>query len=110
MLEERDYTCEDLSAGHASCDILAIDPRGIAYAVEVKDRVLIDIRAVRKQARTNAKRHTRWMLMCHIPDSKSWIVERQGERPCVWHERGGVSALERPPYLGVDGRRGVPSA
>lgn len=87
LLEERDYSCEDMSAGRSSCDLIAVKD-GSTWAVEVKDRVLINPRQFRKQARANAKRGYRWMLLCHIPDTRSWLVERQGERPTVWHERG----------------------
>ena len=87
MLEERDYECEDLSAGRASCDILACSSKGVWFSVEVKNRDVIPVLDARKQARQNAKRGTRWMTMCHIAGSRSWLVERQGERPTVWHER-----------------------
>jgi predicted RecB family endonuclease len=87
LLESRDYTCEDLSAGRASCDILAIKD-GVVHAVEVKDQVSIRMYDFRKQARANAKKGVRWMVMAHICGTRSWLVERQGERPCVWHERG----------------------
>lgn len=88
LLESRDYTCEDMSAGRASCDILALKD-GIAWAVEVKNRDIINPREFRKQARANAKKGTRWMVMAKIADTRSWLVERQGQRPCVWTEVGG---------------------
>ena len=88
ILESRDYSCEDMSAGRSSCDILAIDTRGTVWSVEVKDHLSIKPRDFRKQARANAKRGTKWMVMCHWPDSRSWVVERQGMRPTFWHEGG----------------------
>lgn len=87
LLESRDYTCEDLSAGRASCDILAIKD-GTVWACEVKDCVSLEIRQWRKQAVRQAKKRTRWMLLMHIPDTRSWLVLRQSERPVIWHERG----------------------
>ena len=85
LLESRDYTCEDLSAGRASCDILAIK-NGIAHYVEVKNRQVINPVAFRKQAVKNCKSNGRWMVLAKIEGSRSWLVLRQGERPVVWHE------------------------
>ena len=89
LLEERDYSVEDLSAGIASCDLLAIKD-GHVWACEVKNRDIINLRDFRKQARANAKKGTRWMLMCKLADTSSWYIERQGLRPAVWHERGSA--------------------
>ena len=86
LLEERDYTCEDLSAGRSSCDILALKD-GVAWAVEVKDQVSIRMYDYRKQARANAKKGMRWMVMAHICGTRSWLVEKQGCKPTIWHER-----------------------
>lgn len=86
MLEARDYTCEDLSAGRASCDILALKD-GVAWAVEVKDRVLLAPYDFRKQARANAKKGTRWMVMAHWAGTSAWVIERQGQRPSIWFEQ-----------------------
>ena len=89
MCEDRDYSCEDMSCGKSSCDFLAIKD-GTVWAVEVKDRSVIDVRAHRNQARRNAKKGMRWMLMCHWPDTSSWIVERQGLPLAVWHQKGAA--------------------
>lgn len=85
LLTERDFSCEDMSAGRASCDILAIDKRGIVWSVEVKNRDLINVREFREQAMRNAKPRTRWMVLAHIAGTSSWLVLRQGERADVWH-------------------------
>jgi len=86
LLQSRDYSCEDMSAGKASCDILAIDTYGAVWSVEVKNRDIINVRDFRDQAKRNAKPRTRWMVLAHIAGTSSWLVERQGARPCVWHE------------------------
>ena len=86
ILESRDYSCEDMSAGRSSCDILAIDTRGTVWCVEVKRRDVIPVKDAREQAIRNTKRGTRWMVMCHIQGTRSWLVLRQNEKPVVWHE------------------------
>jgi Holliday junction resolvase-like predicted endonuclease len=86
LLTSRDYTIvADTTAGKASCDLLA-EKCGITFAVEVKNRALIDMRAFRDQARKQARGKQRWMLLVKIPGTSSWLVERQGLRPGIWHE------------------------
>ena len=88
MWEDRDYTCEDMSCGRASCDFLAVKD-GTVWAVEVKDRAIIDMRRFRDQARANAKRGTKWALSVHIPGTRAWIVDRQGLPVSLWHDEKG---------------------
>jgi hypothetical protein len=38
------------------------------------------------QAKRNAGKK-RWMLLCKIDKSCSWLVLRKGARPTVWHEK-----------------------
>lgn len=87
LLADRDYSCEDMSSGRASCDILAIDTHGTVWSVEAKNRDLINVREFRDQAKRNAKPRTRWMVLAHINGTSSWLCLRQGERPEVWHEK-----------------------
>lgn len=87
MLIDRDWSVADLSAGISSEDILAVDPSGKTWAVEVKKT--IDIRrAHRAQAIQQGKnRRALWMLMSHIEHTSSWLIQRQGEKPEVWHNK-----------------------
>ena len=87
MWEDRDFTCEDMSGGRTSCDFLAIKD-GTIWAVEVKDRAIIDMRCFRAQARMNAKKGIKWAVAAHIPDTRAWIIERQGTFPVLWYEKG----------------------
>jgi Holliday junction resolvase-like predicted endonuclease len=86
LLTSRDYTIvADLTAGKASCDLLA-EKCGITFAVEVKNREIINMAAFRAQARKQARGKQRWMLLVKIAGTTSWLMERQGARPAIWHE------------------------
>ena len=85
LLAERDWTHVETAAGKATEDFLAIDPDGIAWAVEVKNTAAIT-QNHRAQAMQQAlARKARWMLASHICGSSSWLIQRQGMRPAVWH-------------------------
>ena len=87
LLLDRDYTnVERLPCGRSGPDIVCDDPHGRRTIVEVKNRSIIALREHRKQARANAqKHHGRWLLMCKLPDSRTWLIEQQGHRPTLWH-------------------------
>jgi hypothetical protein len=86
LLRGRDWVVADLSAGVATEDMIATDPDGRAWAVEVKNCVTISA-AHKKQAREQAeKRRLPWMLMNKIAGTGSWLVQRQAEKPVVWNE------------------------
>ena len=85
LLAARDWTHVETAAGKASEDFLAIDPDGTTWAVEVKNTSAITA-AHKAQAMEQAKaRRARWMLASHISGSSSWLIQRQGMRPAVWH-------------------------
>ena len=86
LLASRDWRTAELNAGTAVEDMIATDPEGKAWAVEVKNTVSITT-AHRAQAMTQAKaRRLPWMLLSKIACTGSWLVQRQGHRPAVWHE------------------------
>ena len=92
LLRDRDWTVADLSAGVDSEDGLACDPEGQYWAVEVKNCAQITL-ANRRQAMEQAKRRRLpWMLMNKIAGTSSWLVQRQGKRPVIWH-----NTMEIPP-------------
>lgn len=87
VLLERDWTVTQTSSGVSCEDIVAVDPDGVTWSVEVKKcrNLLLEHR---EQARRQAKsKRLRWMLASHIHDTRSWLVLRQGKTPVVWHER-----------------------
>ena len=86
MLRERDWIVADLSCGIKSEDILATDPLGRTWAVEVKRTSSITAGHVQQARQQAEKRKARWMLANHIEGTSSWLVRRQGERPIIWHE------------------------
>jgi hypothetical protein len=89
LLLERDWSVAELNGGTSVEDFIATDPTGgAAWAVECKNTVAITTDH-RKQAMDQAaSRRLRWMLISKIAGTSSWLVQRQGERPCVWHEGG----------------------
>ena len=92
LLRERDWIVADLSSGIGSEDLIATDPAGRSWAVEVKNCAGI-LPVHLKQAMDQAKkRRLPWMLMSKIAGTSAWLVRRQGDAPVVWTERG--EALE----------------
>lgn len=94
LLAARDWTAAEVQAGKTSEDFLAICPAGMSYAVEVKNTVSTGPEHL-KQAREQARRRgkgVRWLLAWHIPGTSSWLVQRQGDRPAVWHATEGEQA------------------
>lgn len=86
LLQSRDWRTAELNAGTAVEDMIATDPDGKAWAVEVKNTVAITT-AHRAQAMAQGKaRRLPWMLLSKIAGTRSWLVQRQNQRPAVWHE------------------------
>lgn len=84
LLESRDWVVWDLTAGLATEDLIANDPDGKGWIIEVKNTTAITM-AHRKQAMDQAKaRKMPWMLMSKIAGTGSWLVQRQGLKPTVW--------------------------
>lgn len=86
LLTSRDWSVAELNGGTSVEDFIAVSPDGMSYACEVKNTVAITT-AHRSQAMAQAKaRKLPWMLVSKIAGSSSWLVQRQGMRPAVWHE------------------------
>lgn len=84
LLTARDWTVAELNAGKISEDLLATDPDGRTWAVEVKN-TRNWLSTYLTQAREQAKaRRLPWMLMWHIPGTSEWLVMRQGRQAVVW--------------------------
>jgi len=87
LLNDRGWGVVELNSGTASEDLIATDQDGIVWSVEVKNTVSIT-KDHRLQAQKQAKeRRSPWMLMSHIPGTRSWLIQRQNAKPCVWHEK-----------------------
>ena len=86
LLTGRDWSVAELNAGTAAEDFWACELlTGRTYSVEVKNTMSITT-AHRKQCMEQAARSKLpWMLLSHIAGTGSWLVQRQGERPMVWH-------------------------
>ncbi len=85
LLRSRDWCVVETAAGMSQEDFIAVDDSGQSWSVEVKNTVAITA-AHRKQAMEQAeKRRLPWMLVSKIAGTSSWLVQRKGERPVVWH-------------------------
>jgi hypothetical protein len=84
MLRDRDWSVDQITAGIAAADLIATDPDGRTYAVEVKHCASI-LPAHRKQAMEQGdKRRLPWLLASKIAGTSSWLVQRTGSAPVVW--------------------------
>lgn len=88
ILTARDWTVDPISAGIKREDLIAVDPSGVVWSVEVKN--CINITTMHKrQAMDQAKaRKLPWMIMSKIYGTKYWLVQRKGIAPVIWHETG----------------------
>jgi len=78
-----DFVVHNLTAGLDSEDLVATDPSGRTWSVEVKNTVAITT-AHRAAAMARAKAsRLPWMLMSAIAGTGCWLVQRQGHRPAV---------------------------
>jgi len=84
LLTQRDWVVHDLSAGLASADLLAADPSGRIWAVEVKATASITTAHRQQAMEQGRKAKLPWMLLSMIHGAGCWLVQRQGERPVVW--------------------------
>lgn len=86
MLRDRDWVVDQITSGIAAGDLIGTDRNGKTWCVEVKNCAGI-LPAHVKQAREQGKvRRLPWMLISKIAGTSSWLVQRQGEAPVVWHE------------------------
>ena len=87
LLLDRDWVVDQITAGIKSEDMIATDPHGIVWSVEVKNCVSITA-AHKKQAMDQANaRKLPWMLMSHIHGTKFWLIQRRNTAPCIWEQK-----------------------
>lgn len=93
LLTSRDWAVHDLTAGLATADLIAVDPHGKTWCVEVKATSSIAVVAHRRQAMEQGKRaRLPWMLMSMVQGTGVWLVQRQGFDPVIWkHACASVS-------------------
>lgn len=97
LLEKRDWVAAEVQAGKEAEDFLAVCPEGVTYAVEVKNTVATGpehVKQAKEQARKRGK-GVRWLLAWHIPCTSSWLIQRQGKRPALWHEADEIGGVVR---------------
>jgi len=90
VLVEDGWEITKTSAGRSDPDFVAVHPtNGRTYAIEVKNVAALTFRTFRKQARGQAKRGQRWLLMCRIPEFPgTWYVESSDRGPRIWRDNG----------------------
>lgn len=87
LLLDRDWIVHDLTAGLSSCDLIATDRDGKTWSVEVKNTAAITP-AQKEQAKRQAMaQKLPWLLMNHIAGTSSWLVQRAGHKPEIWHKK-----------------------
>ena len=85
LLKDRDWEIIETSAGMKVEDIVATDPQGKRWSIEVKNHKHIKVEEFRKQAIEQAKkRNIDWMLMVKIACTSSWLIWKKNEKPVVW--------------------------
>ena len=84
MLRDRDWTCDQLTSGLATADMVATDPAGKTWLVEVKNCASITLAHKRQAIEQGKLRRMKWMLASHIAGSSSWLVQGEGRLPMVW--------------------------
>jgi hypothetical protein len=87
LLQDRDWITDDLHDGAACADILATNPDGRVYVVEVKNCKLVNLPAFKGQAKRQAGKRP-WLLMCKLEGSHSWLVCGTDIRYAVWTGKG----------------------
>lgn len=92
MLADRDWIADHITAGISAADLIATDPSGKTWCVEIKNCAGI-LPAHKKQAMEQGKaRRLPWMLASKIAGTSSWLVQRMGELPQVWHSKMETAA------------------
>ena len=87
LLADHDYeVLADTTAGLCTDDLVARTVDGCVWSVEVKNCRNIQVTMFVGQARRQAGKK-RWMLLCKIDQTGSWLVMRKGLKPTIWHEK-----------------------
>ena len=87
ILRNNDWQVDDTRAGIKAEDLIATDPDGKEWSVEVKKtkQIIPDhLRQAREQAK---KRKMPWMLANHIHGTRYWLVQRQNQSPVLWRQK-----------------------
>lgn len=85
LLLDRDWTCDSITAGIAAADLIATDPDGRSWCVEIKNCAGIIVSHKAQAMEQAALRRLPWMLASKIMGTSSWLVQRQACLPTVWH-------------------------
>ena len=87
LLRERDWVVDQITAGIAAGDLIGTDSAGKTWCVEVKNCAGILPGHIKQAMEQAKKRRLPWMLMSKIAGTSSWLIQRQADKPMVWHER-----------------------
>lgn len=89
VLTERDWQVIETAGGMMNEDLIATDPTGQQWSVEVKNKKTINLGIFRKQAIEQAnKRKLPWMLMVKVQgEAGAFLVLRKNDNATVWRRR-----------------------
>lgn len=83
LLVAMGWTVDPITSGIRREDMIATDPDGIKWSVEVKNCASI-IPAHKRQAMAQAAaRKMPWLLMHKLPGTRSWLVQGRGLDPTI---------------------------
>ena len=86
MLRDRDWSVDDTRTGKSCEDIIAVDPDGVTWSVEVKNTKIITPEH-EQQARRQAKaRGLPWMLANHLHNTRAWLIRRNDGYIGIWKD------------------------
>lgn len=88
MLRDRDWIVDQITAGIAAGDLIGTDPNGKTWCIEVKHCAGILPAHIKQAMEQGRKRRLPWALISKIAGTSSWLVQRQGCLPVVWHQKG----------------------
>ena len=81
LLHDRDWTLDKTRDGIISDDIVAADPNGQMWSIEVKNTKNLMVLQTKRQAMAQAsRRKLPWMIAFSIHGTKSWLILRQQGR------------------------------
>lgn len=87
LLLDRDWIVDPITAGVKREDMIATDPHGIVWSVEVKNCASITPAHKAQAIEQAAARKLPWMLISKIYGTRYWLIQRKGTEPVLWAEK-----------------------
>lgn len=84
LLVAMGWTVDPITSGIRREDMIATDPDGRKWSVEVKNCASILPEHKRQAMAQGRARQLPWLLMSKIAGARFWLVQRQGYDPILW--------------------------